>query len=232
MSVLIETKNLILDAVFPKQCLCGRWGEILCPGCYKSIPINKTQLCPYCRKISENGKVCTNCRAKSNLTGVMIFGDHEGVLKDTIWQYKYNFIRDLKYPLANLLSEKFGDFIKKKQFLITFVPVSQNRLHWRGFNQSELLAKELAGNLDLNYTDLLAKKGRIKPQVGLMRKERIKNLSGKIVLKSGFSVEELKNKRALIVDDVYTTGTTLEECAKVLRQNRAREVWGVVLSRD
>ncbi|MFA5197294.1 MAG: ComF family protein [Patescibacteria group bacterium] len=232
IKVIERVENTILDAIFPHQCLCGKWGEPLCSQCFGLISKNKTQLCPVCKKLSENGKTCPNCRQRTSLTGVMIFGDHEGLLKDAIWQYKYNFVKGMSEPLVRLLSEKFGVFIKKKQFVITSVPISKNRLNWRGFNQSELLAAGLSTSLSLEYKNLLVKTGKIKPQVGLTRKERIKNLKGKIELGSKINPKELKSKRIIIVDDVYTTGTTLEECAKTLRNNGAREVWGIVLSRD
>lgn len=232
MNVFSKVKNLILDAIFPHQCLCGRWGEALCQTCYEKIPQTKTQLCPICKKLSENGKTCTSCRHKSNLTGVMIFGDHENILKDAIWQYKYNLIRQLSIPLSKLLIDRFGKIVSDKKFIVTFIPTSKQRNRWRGFNQSKLIAENLSKELGLSIDDLLKKTKRAKPQVGLSRKERIKNLKGKFSLNEKVTKGYLENKKILVVDDVYTTGTTLEECAKVLRQAGAREVWGIVLSRD
>jgi len=232
MKVFRIVKNIILDAVFPHQCICGKWNRLLCEECLGKIPKNKTQLCPKCKKISENGKTCPSCRHKSSLTGVMIFGDHEGVLKDAVWRYKYNLIKDLDQPLSGLLISRFGDFIKSKKFLITSVPISKPRRRWRGFNQSELVATKLSEELGLTSSVLLGRTGKSKPQVGLTRKERIKNLNGKFELQKNINQKSLLNKKVLVVDDVYTTGSTLEECAKILRQGGAKEVWGIVLSRD
>jgi len=161
----------------------------------------------------------------------MIFGDHEGILKDIIWRYKYEFVRSLAEPLSEMLVERFGLFVQRKQFILTYVPSSKQRQRWRGFNQSALIAKQVANKTGLSLETLLLKKGRTSPQVGLSKKQRIKNIEGKI---RAVDVRNLKitGKRILIVDDVYTTGATLEECAKILRQAGAREVWGLVLSRD
>ncbi len=230
MNPFAKAKNIILDAVFPHQCVCGKWDKLVCDNCFESIPKNKTQLCPICKKLSENGQICSSCRHKGFLTGVMIFGDHEGVLKSLIWRYKYNLVKDLSFPLSELLADRFGGFIQKKKFIITYVPMSRQRHNWRGFNQSELLAEKTSKELNVEMENYLFRIGKHKSQVGLRRKERIKNLEGKFVINS--KAPKVSGKRILIVDDVYTTGTTLEECAKVLRKNGAREVWGLVLSRD
>lgn len=228
---MIKMKNILFDALFPHICVCGRWGEVICVNCLAEIVRTKTQLCPICKKISKNGKTCSACRNRSFLTGVMIFGDHEGKLKDIIWTYKYEFIRELSEPLAQLLTEKFSCFIKEKKFVITCVPISKSRYQWRGFNQSLLLGRNLSNLTDLSFVELLTTKRKNKPQVGLSKKERAKNIEDKINVLD-WNRTKINGKRILIVDDVYTTGSTLEACAKIMRQNGAKEVWGIVLSRD
>ncbi len=232
MKTILFVKNLILDAVFPHKCLCGKTGILLCDDCKNKIRIKNTQLCPLCKKISTNGKTCSKCGSKSYLTGVLVLAPHEGIIKDIIWDFKYNFISEFAEPLSKIIYEKHGDFIKKKKFIITAVPISKRRMRWRGYNQAELLARGLARNANLEYINFLAKKEDVAPQVGLSRKQRIENIRGKINLNLGLKIEDIKGKRILIVDDVYTTGSTLEECAKKLREAGFREVWGIVLSRD
>jgi ComF family protein len=232
MKILLFVKNLILDAVFPHKCVCGKFGYSLCDSCVQKIKINKVELCPVCKKISKNSKTCNSCRNNSGLTGVMILASHEGVIKDAIWNLKYNFIRDLALPLTGLLHKRFGAFLKEKRFVLTAVPISKKRLKWRGYNQADLMAKELARSCGLKYLNILSKSDDVIPQVGLSKKERIQNIGNKISLLSDINANEIANKRILIVDDVYTTGSTLEECAKVLRKAGFKEVWGIVLSRD
>jgi ComF family protein len=225
--MLYKINDFLLDIIFPKRCVCGKWDTLICEECFKEISQEKTQLCPICKKLSGNGKTCSSCRAKSNLTGVMILGEHKGKLKQFIWEYKYNFKRDLGAPLGRILADRFGNFIIQKNFLITTVPISKKRKNWRGFNQSELLARQLSVSLNVEYGGLLTKMNT-KSQVGLGRKDRIKNIKKSIRLKDGDKII----KKILLVDDVYTSGATLEECAKVLREAGAREVWGLVLSRE
>lgn len=227
--MLTKVKEIVLDSIFPDICLCGRWGIALCDDCLAEIPNGKKELCPICLCLSENGKTCSGCRKKSNLTGVLVFGKHEKILKDVVWRYKYDFIKSLNKPLSRLLTQKYQTFLKSKTYLVTNVPISKSRLNWRGFNQAAEIGKIIAENMELEYADLLGKK-ETQPQVGLKRKERINNIKDKIYMKK--AGVDLKNKKILIIDDVYTSGSTLEECARILRAAGAREVWGMVLSRD
>ena len=222
-------REIVLDAVFPHKCVCGKWGVLLCDECRVQVRVDKTGLCPICKRISEYGRTCPSCRYKSNLTGVMILGPHKGILKDLIWKYKYKFISDLSVPIAGMVTDRFGDFLREKRFQITFAPISSARLRWRGFNQAELLAREVAKTLSLQCEETLYKEDSVMSQVGHTRRERLLNLKDKIRY---IGPTEFDNKKILIIDDVYTTGATLEECAKALRGAGYREVWGLVLSRD
>jgi ComF family protein len=159
----------------------------------------------------------------------MILGPHKGILKDMIWKYKYKFIKDMAGPLSVLICDRFGNFLCDKRFVITCAPASKERLNWRGFNQAELLAANVGQILNLGVINTLYKDDNVISQVGHTRKERLKNIKDKIHYLQG---GELQGKKILIIDDVYTTGATLEECAKVLRAAGYREVWGLVLSRD
>lgn len=221
--------DFFLDLIFPKKCVCGKWDTLLCDSCKAKINYKSSQTCPLCRKLSANGKTCPACRHKTALTGVMIFGSHETVLKKLIWNYKYELIKALSVPLSEMLVMKFGSELKRKKPVVTFVPLSKNRMNWRGFNQSELLAKEVSSKLELELQPLLKRVGKGKTQVGLRRRERIKNLKGRIEPLAGIAAD---NKKVVIVDDVYTSGATLEECARVLRKKGFREIYGLVISRD
>lgn len=227
--VLTKAINVFLDSVFPHKCVCGKWGVLLCDECRSQIRVDKTGLCPVCKRISEFGRTCPACRHRSQLTGVMILGPHKGVLKDLIWKYKYHFVTDLVVSLAALVGERYGDFLREKRFLITYAPISRSRLNWRGFNQAQLLAESVASKLELNCVKTLHKADKVDAQVGHTRRERLQNIKNRI---SYAGEDTIVNRKILIIDDVYTTGATLEECAKVLRKAGYREVWGLVLSRD
>lgn len=229
MNIILQVKEIIVDAIFPNVCLCGKWGVALCDECAGTISLNKKELCPICRRLSENGKTCTACRGRSYLTGVMVLGKYEKLLKKAVWRHKYEFIKDLAAPLAELLFKKYSEFLHEKKFVVIPVPASPERLNWRGFNQSELLGIELSRLADLDYLPVL-RKNNVAAQVGLRRKERLKNMAGAISIIDN-SID-LRGKKILLIDDVYTTGATLESCAKELRRSGAREVWGMVLARE
>jgi len=159
----------------------------------------------------------------------MVVGPHEGVLKDSIWRLKYGPIRAISEPLAEIVVRKYGEFLREKRFTIGFTPTSAHRLTQRGYNQAEEIAKVVGKAAGLNVESTLARPKEVLHQVGLTRKERLENVVGTI---SYIGSEDILSRKIVIIDDVYTTGATLEECAKVLRAAGYREVWGLVLSRD
>ena len=123
----------------------------------------------------------------------------------------------------------FGDMeiLAKKNFtLVTGVPLHKSRQKERGFNQSSLIAEKVADYLSIPFDENVLKRVKnTKIQSGLVRKERMKNIRGAFEL-----VEDVKGKKVLLVDDVWTTGSTMRECVKVMKKNGAREVWGLVLA--
>lgn len=220
--------NFLLDLIFPKFCVnCQKEGEFLCPSCFKKIIKIQIPQCPFCLKISPFGKVCPSCRRKNYLTGVIVAGYFEGPLKKAIYVLKYEKIRSLSLILALLLKEKLEDF-PKKNFVITFVPLHFKRKNERGFNQSKLLAENLSIICKKPCFTLLKRQKYILPQTELNKKQRQENIKNAFIFIG--NQNDIKNKVVLIVDDVFTTGATLNECAKVLRENGAKEVWGIVLA--
>jgi competence protein ComFC len=112
---------------------------------------------------------------------------------------------------------------------ISFVPLSKKRLIRRGYNQSQIIASELSRLTKADLYQDLVKIKETKTQVGLTRKERIKNLEGAFALKNE---RKLAGKRVVLIDDVITTGATLDQCASVLKKAGAREVWGLTVAKE
>jgi ComF family protein len=221
-------KKLINDFIFPVKCVsCGKHDFILCESCINNIKIIEEGFCFLCLKKRPDYSVCPTCRSNTYLNGVLVLGDYKDyVLKKLIWDLKFNFIKDSAKPLSYLLSSKFKE-IGKQNFIVTSVPLHKKRLKQRGFNQSEIIAKDFAKNLDINYEDILRRDKNTESQKDLTRFER------KINMDDVFRVTyDIKNKNIYLVDDVITTGATLDSCAKVLKEGGAKEVWGVVLARD
>jgi ComF family protein len=218
-----------LDLLFPPHCVnCGKIGIFLCEDCSGKILQVKSQTCPTCNRISKTGTTCPSCRRKSSLNGAISYGYFKDpILKEIIHGYKYQRIGALSKTLASFLV----DLIREEEVtfdVVTFVPITKVRESWRGFNQAELLAKEITREFEVPLVKLIKTK-ETKTQVGLTRKERLKNVSGSFrILKPA----NLAGKKVLLVDDVITTGTTLSECAKILKKARAKRVQAVVIAKE
>lgn len=226
-----KISNQLLDLFFPPYCVgCGKIGAFLCENCSVKILIPTEQTCPGCNKISPNGRYCARCRPKMQVIGIISAGYFKDeILKEAIHKFKYERLSSLSKILAGLMIER----IKKEGVsfdIVSFVPSSKKRRAWRGYNQAELLAAEIASFFNKPSMPLLKKIKETKPQVGLSKKNRQKNLAGCFVFigKAG----EIQGKKVLIVDDVVTTGTTLNECAKIIRQKGARTIWAATVAKE
>lgn len=233
--ILNKTKDLFLAVFFPAFCV-GCNNEMppgdnwICSDCNRAIlPVNM-QICPSCKKITNSGRYCQKCKKDKYLKGVVcaIYYE-EGPAREMVHNFKYNGVTSLGENLANFMANS----LTKNQLIITnsyltFVPLHYRRKAQRGYNQAEILARLIGQKTGLKVLDLL-KKIKITPrQAQLSGAKRRKNLSGVFVLKKGI---DIKNKKIIIIDDVMTTGSTLEECARILRGNGAKEVWGLVVAR-
>ncbi len=179
--------------------------------------------------LTEGYKLCDACRRNSNLKGIYILGYYnDEVLKKAIWEFKYNFVKDIGEILALLAAKSLKEKADFNKGTFAAVPLDKKRLAWRGFNQSEILAFALAKNLEGPFLKNALKRVRkTKSQIGLSKKERVENVL------EAFKVNgAIPDGKIFLVDDVFTTGSTLEECAKELKKAGAKEVWGVVLAKD
>jgi ComF family protein len=226
-------KRAALDLFFPQYCVgCGKEGDILCRGCAKSLPRIMPPVCPRCGKPQPSAILCFKCVSwQSNIDGIRSPLKFEGVVREAIHQFKYKNIRCLAEPLAGLLSEYLNYHpLPVQAQVIVPVPLSSKRLRERGYNQSELLAREL-GKLVFLPVDNLSLK-RIKyfiPQVSTKSlEERLNNVSQAFTC-TGSTIQ---NTNVLLIDDVSTTGATLDACAQVLKAAGAVSVWGLAAARE
>jgi ComF family protein len=242
-------RKILLDILFPKYCVnCGHEGGWLCFCCAEKIIPVVSQVCSECEKLSPSGKYHKKCSEGKALAGIIssaYFDD--GPTREMIHNFKYNSVTELAEPLSkmmvNALEKSEIRILKSEQnlqntnsqfeirhsdFVITFVPLHWKRQARRGYNQSEILAKVIGRKLNIKVEDLLSKKQSTKRQALLRGNARRMNLHDVFTLKSGTNI---KNKKIIIVDDIATTGSTLNECAKVLKKNYAKEIWGLVVAR-
>lgn len=237
--------NKILDTLFPQFCLnCKKEGSLICFNCLQSIEPAEYLYCPFCSKPFRVMKtkrqrkgVCYRHR-HSYLSGLFSAGSYQDpLIQRMIHCLKYPpFLKDLARPLAYLiiahilLTEK-QNFIKKaKNPLFVPLPLHKKRERERGFNQAELIARHLSDffEIPLESTNLIKIK-KTKPQTGLNKIQRQENVKGAFYLKNPLAIT---NKTIFLVDDVFTTGSTLSEAARILKKAGAHQVWGIVVARS
>lgn len=214
-----KLRDFFLDIFFPKFCfVCQKEGQFICQDCFSLLEINT-----YHQQFK--GKY---------LDDLYFAIDYQNRFFQKIFlHFKYPpLIRELKNDLANIILSHFLLLEEKVDFtgfVVVAVPLSFKKLRWRGFNQAEEIAEKIADFFQLPLiTSCLIKIRETKDQVNLSEKER------RINVKEAFKIKEkeiIKEKNVLLVDDVFTTGSTMEECARVLKENGAKKVIGIVLAR-
>lgn len=259
MSACQKTKTFILDTLFPIQCIsCDHEGLWLCETCLSRIPLKADHACPLCEKTNTPaGRVCFSCRQKSSLDGLLAASSYRGeIVSSAVHLFKYRFAQDLHVPLGKIMvTALLNSGLPLPDFILP-VPLHRRRLRWRGFNQAELLAKYIAENLTPGFSisvldNFLIRKKYTRPQMEIKKYlQRQKNIANAFIINAsslsfsplirgdvpkgqrGKKESLLKNKTILLVDDICTTGSTLFECAKVLKSSGANEVFATVIARQ
>lgn len=206
----------ILNAIFPAKCI----------GC-DSLVDDKDIFCADCRSmvIWIDTPFLGMHLSRQYFDKAVSLAKYDSVWKEIVHRLKYNDRTDLADPLAELISAK----VDLEYDLIVPVPLHPKRLKERGYNQSALLAKKIAKDTGFKCVfNALLKKENSAHQVGYSAKERVENVKGTFMLSPSV---DIKGKDVLLIDDVITTGATLNECAKVLKENGAGRVDVMTLAR-
>ncbi len=227
----------LLDVVLPPIChICRSFipnsDELhICPDCRERLPLVASPLCPICG-IPFIG-VGNDHRCGACLTHPPHFDRarapflYEGAVRDLIHAFKYNRLTHLRFPLALLALEGIdngGD-----PHLIVPVPLHRSRLRQRGFNQAVLLGAVLSRRLALPLLpDTLVRTRSTEPQINLSAQERRMNVNGAFAVTRP---DRVAGKRILLLDDVMTTGSTMDECAKELKKAGAETVVAAMIAR-
>jgi ComF family protein len=229
----------IADLCFPVLCFgCDAPGEWLCASCRIRIPLRLEQRCPSCRKrITPSGETCLPCSEKYALSGLFAATYYRvPVVSRALHACKYRFLPDIALPLAEVLASAIDRNGFPLPDIIIPVPLHPRRLRFRGFNQSSIIARHLmeciAPGLDIPILEeTLIRCRHTRPQMKTKsRKERLHNLDKAFALVRG-KKKDILGKDVWLIDDVATTGATLEACAKVLKKAGARSVFGIVVAR-
>ena len=208
----------------PSACLrCGAAGAEVCERCMDQVLQPKTPTCFRCNRLTRGFRTCRNCRRHTPLRRVWVAGYYEGIVTELISRMKYHNAIDNGRIGGQLLSAAIeGDWD-----LVVPVPSSPQRLRKRGFNPAYRIARSLARTQQRKCRSVLLRRDN-RQQVGSDRKQRLTQVQSAFTLRSPRLVEE---KRVLLVDDVITTGATLDACARCLHQGGARSVEAAVLAR-
>ena len=215
----------IVELFTPHECLvCSRSGGIVCDNCLPKLATASAGTCVRCNRLSALGRTCKFCKNYLLISGVSVASYYDGPVKELILRLKFQRDRSATRVGAELISIRI-DPLKLPFDLVTSVPVSAARYRERGYNQSELIARAVAKKLDIPYRTLLGRSSG-EHQLGKDRKTRIEQVRGVF-----YAYGPINRNRILIIDDVVTTGATLNACAGELKSAGARNVWGAVIAK-
>lgn len=226
------------DALFPTRCVnCGICGNLFCSDCLMTLKFPRRLLCPECADPTSLGEFCDKCKHGHRLDGLWVsqyYGNP--LLRNAVRALKFDYLTELSLPLGRLMAVTLKAFelppkfhsVPIERWFITAVPLAPRRLRERNFNQAELMATVIAKQNDLALTKVLVRNRYTKPQTDLPLIKREGNVMDAFTAKPG---SHITGNSFIVVDDVYTSGATLEACAKALKSAGAIEVWGLVAAK-
>jgi len=219
--------NIFLNIFFPKYCIsCKKESYWICPKClFKNIQICSQQFCPVSNTLSPQGAVTSLHKKDTELDGLLVCAEYKQnhLLQKLLKKLKYFFAFDIAKELSPLLTETLeNNNFSIEDYTICAVPLHWRRQLERGFNQSTLLAQ------NIKKPKLLLKRHKYTQQQAKLNKtEREQNIQ------NAFSfIGKTVPKHVLLVDDISSTDSTLNACAKILKQAGVQKVWAIVIAKN
>jgi competence protein ComFC len=226
----------VLDFLFPKRCLgCGRIGTYFCLRCrtkIRHIALNEP-VCPVCGRLAIDGTTHPVCRTRYVPDGLTSFFHYDGVIRTAVKSIKYRLVSDIAEEIISLIPAVCIEELQKQlppgNTALLPVPLHRTRQLERGFNQADVLGRQLARHISLPVLpDVLMRIRNTAPQVSMHdRNERRGNMDKAFAVRSGHVVPN----GVILLDDVFTTGATMRSAANVLKRNGAKWVWAVTMAR-
>ncbi len=217
--MFVKLKDLLLDALFPPFCLgCHKEGGYLCQDCKAAMEVLNNHTVYYGKNLSDL---------------YFALPRQNYLINNLIKKFKHEpFVKELGKALSSLIIEHFNLLDNKPDFggfLLIPVPLEKRRLKWRGFNQAEEIGKELAVSLKIPLiSDALIKIKETIPQTELSDEARKENVKNSFVCQKP---KIIKGREILLIDDFFATGSTMEECARILKEAGAEKIVGVAVAR-
>jgi competence protein ComFC len=205
-------------------------GGFLCPECLGRLPRLMPPFCPRCGRPQASGIVCPSCwQRPTEIDGIRSPFRFDEVIRKAIHELKYRNLKAISPCLAELLADYVKENLLPGEALVG-VPLHPRRLRERGYNQSGLVAAELGKRIGLPVIeDCLIRVKQAQPQVKAVDvEERRRNVADAFVCRD----ERVSGKQIILIDDVCTSGATLESCAAALKNKGAKSVWGLTLARE
>ena len=238
-SYFTKKLSLVRDFLFPKKCVdCGQEGEWWCKEHRHFLDNDGIWRCPICKVENKTGATCMCCKKESHLDGVISLAPFfdPSPISELLHDYKYGFAKDIENLWCEIVEKNkvFSkmNFLWQEKNHFVFIPLFPLRERWRGFNQAQVLAEIFVAQAKANFPGkeffilkALKRIRQTKQQAKLNKEDRIKNI------KDAFTINNQPSERVFLVDDVFTTGATLQEAARVLKEAGAKEVWALTLFR-
>ena len=225
-----QIKSAFLDLFFPLQCVgCGREGTLICPSCSETLRRIEPPFCQRCGTPLAGRNRCATCTTHPlTIDGIRSLYLYEGTIRKAILAFKYRHLKAMAAPLG----QRLAYYLRASRLpadVIAPVPLHRKRLRARGYNQAGLLATELSRQTGLPLAeDWLVRRVDTGAQARTpTAAERWRN-----VREAFACTQELDGERILLIDDVWTTGATLDACTAAFRAAGADSVWGLTVARE
>ncbi len=225
--------SFVCDLIFPSFCVsCKSEGSFVCDVCLSTLEVSGVFCCPVCHVANSHGDCCCDCSNRTPLARhvAMMPLTEKSLIHELIHLYKYQYVETLEQVFIALIQK----FFTSPQFLLADyvvpVPLHPRRYVERGFNQSERIARLVSEITHVPFLDPLKRTVNTVKQATLDKKDREQNVANAFRV-STKCLDSIVGKRIVLIDDVYTTGSTLNECAKPLLQAGACEVSGWSIAR-
>ncbi len=202
----------------------------MCRQCKEKLPGLLPPLCPRCGTTQASGMLCFNCRKRPGIIdGIRSPFRFEEVIRKAVHELKYKHLKALSFCFAELLAEYLGEHNLPGDILVP-VPLHRRRLRERGYNQSLLISRDLGKLIMMPVlVNCLVRVKDVQPQVKMVNaEERWSNVVDAFICQDN----RVNNRRIVLIDDVCTSGATLEACAVALKKQGAISVWGLTIARE